>query len=577
VKYWYHLRSQNDSVSSICEWVSNALACALKFVGGANEVDYVITSKYIETSRHPTTPTTSVPSGRRLRDHDIFLLVPQLPPLQHSTIVCLSDHRSLVIVWDQNHNYLNMTTSISKRFVACFLCISGFSVVNGFVQRPTPNHFARFATNLVGTRTLCASDMIHSSDAKKLTTNVAPVFPKYVQELKAFGFFEQIQKRIYRLWAMWRFAAQSITRNLSRYIRRAIATITVLVMVHMAMLPPSFAAGSSGRMGGSFGTSGRSGGHGTTRVYSSHSRPSFPSSPWIRGSTRGPSYDVLPLYYRHHNYQHRHANSHQQKETTTTVVHPNGATTVVRKETRGSGHILFSVSDVIILTGAASWVAYQVSKQYQDGANGEGGTVSPLGPGFSVLSLTACLHVPDRNDDNSILQRLAHLAQTNDTSNRKGLQNLMAETSLELARQQNAIISAESHYDHMRSATQAERQYNLLSTQHRSKFDRESLSNYGGKRSEVDSREMSSLSPVSSATVALVTIHLAIEGDSLRSFDNIKSRKVLKDALTRISSDVQCKDCLLAAEVIWSPEEPTDLMTMEDIYVDFPSLYTLLD
>lgn len=280
------------------------------------------------------------------------------------------------------------------------------------------------------------------------------------------------------------------------------------------------------------------------------------------------------MRYGYLHQRHRSGPSSNENVATTTITNPDGTITVVRKESRGFNG--FSLSDVLLVTGAATWVAHGISKHYQDRESIDDGPNSPLGPGFSVLTLTACLNVPDRNDPNSILQRLNTLSQESDTSNRKGLQDLMAEASLEMARQEKSIVSVESHFGHTKTPTQAERQYNRQSAQQRSKFDRESLSNYGGKRLTGDSK-INSDSPPSSATVALVTIHLAIEGNSLRAFDNIKSRKDLKDALSRISGDVQVEDCLLAAEVIWSPEDPTEQMTMEDIYSDFPSLYTLLD
>eukprot|EP00539_Tryblionella_compressa_P017771 CAMPEP_0178847466 /NCGR_PEP_ID=MMETSP0746-20121128/18682_1 /TAXON_ID=913974 /ORGANISM="Nitzschia punctata, Strain CCMP561" /LENGTH=95 /DNA_ID=CAMNT_0020512123 /DNA_START=110 /DNA_END=397 /DNA_ORIENTATION=- len=92
-----------------------------------------------------------------------------------------------------------------------------------------------------------------------------------------------------------------------------------------------------------------------------------------------------------------------------------------------------------------------------------------------------------------------------------------------------------------------------------------------------DNNRVPELLRSSPPTVALVSIHLSIEGNSLRRFDKIKTRKTLKEALAQISSDAQVDDCLLAAEVIWSPEDPTEQMTMEDIYADFPTLVTLLD
>jgi uncharacterized membrane protein len=371
-----------------------------------------------------------------------------------------------------------------------------------------------------------------------------------------------------------------IFQRLLRWSHRSIAAIALFITVFFSVLPPAMAAGSSGRMGGSFGSSGgRSGGHGTTKVFSSSpgrtSRSQYyNSSPWSRSAGR--PYIRVPIRYGYHHHHHQIGPA-TRPDATTTITNPDGTTTIVRRESRNTDKLRFSASDVILVTGAASCVAYGITKHYQDREDGDAGPDTPLGKGFAVFSLTACLNVPNRNDPDSILQRLSQLAQTSDTSNRKGLQTLMADTSLELARQEKAIVSIESHYDHTMSPIQAERQYNRQSAQQRSKFDRESLSNYDGKRSQGRNPGSSSTSETSSATVALVNIHLAIEGNSLRAFDGIKTRKSLKEVLSQISSDVQVEDCLLAGEVIWSPEDSLEQMTMEDIYSDFPTLYTLLD
>jgi uncharacterized membrane protein len=382
-----------------------------------------------------------------------------------------------------------------------------------------------------------------------------------------------------------------VARTFSGWLRRSVVTIALFLTVFFTVLPPAMAAGSSGRMGGSFGSShknpGRTSGQSTTRVYSSPPpgrtfRPEYYSpSAWSRGAGR--PYRVLSMprgyhHHIHHRLHHHHPHPKTREEsTTTTITKQKGTTVIARQESRYTDKLPFSLSDVILVTGAASWVVYGISKHHQHRDTDYSGPDSPLGLGFSVLSLTACLNVLDRNDPSSILQRLSHLAQSSDTSNRKGLQDLMAESALEIARQEKFVVSVETHYEHMRTSTQAERQYNRLSERQRSKFERESLSNYGGKQSRMKPSLNSVEFDQPSATVAIVIVHLAIQGNSLRQFDDIKSRKDLKEALSRIYSDVQVEDCLIAAEVIWSPEDPSEQITMQEIYSDFPTLNTLMD
>lgn len=81
------------------------------------------------------------------------------------------------------------------------------------------------------------------------------------------------------------------------------------------------------------------------------------------------------------------------------------------------------------------------------------------------------------------------------------------------------------------------------------------------------------------ATMAVVTLGLCIEGNSLstRIPKQLRNRKDLKKALSQIASDVQTEDCLLSAEILWTPEEENDFLSERDIYADYPDLYPLLD
>ena len=77
-----------------------------------------------------------------------------------------------------------------------------------------------------------------------------------------------------------------------------------------------------------------------------------------------------------------------------------------------------------------------------------------------------------------------------------------------------------------------------------------------------------------SATNAVVTLNLAIEGDST-VLKTVRTRQDLLDVLSKIASDVQVGECLLAGEVLWAPNGPNEVMTRDDLYADFPNLIPL--
>lgn len=79
----------------------------------------------------------------------------------------------------------------------------------------------------------------------------------------------------------------------------------------------------------------------------------------------------------------------------------------------------------------------------------------------------------------------------------------------------------------------------------------------------------------SSPTLAIVTLNYAIRGDSTR-MDKISTRDNVRDALTKLSADASVEDAIVAAEVMWSPEDENDTLEPEVAYADFPQLVPLV-
>ena len=89
-------------------------------------------------------------------------------------------------------------------------------------------------------------------------------------------------------------------------------------------------------------------------------------------------------------------------------------------------------------------------------------------------------------------------------------------------------------------------------------------------------KKLSTSGDRSTATTAVIDLSLCIEGDSTKVI-GIKKRSELRDALYRISADAQVGECLVAAEVLWTPDDNTDNMSEADVYADYPTLFPLFD
>jgi uncharacterized membrane protein len=75
----------------------------------------------------------------------------------------------------------------------------------------------------------------------------------------------------------------------------------------------------------------------------------------------------------------------------------------------------------------------------------------------------------------------------------------------------------------------------------------------------------------SAPTAAIVTINFCMEGDST-TLPVIRSREDLRTALSLVASDALVGGCLLTAEILWSPEDPSEVLTNEEVVANYPDL-----
>lgn len=194
---------------------------------------------------------------------------------------------------------------------------------------------------------------------------------------------------------------------------------------------------------------------------------------------------------------------------------------------------------------------------------------SILGPGTSVAQISVALNVSNRDDPNSILSVLERLSQTARTDSRVGIQNLTSQVALELLRRKSSIVSGHTRYTHFRDTNKAQREFNSMSVKERSKFEQEGTSKFGGV--DYSSQRSANSALNNQATVAVVTLNLAIDGDSTK-LPQINSLQDVEQALRKIAADVKVDDCLQSAEILWTPEDRTETLTLKDVVADYPEL-----
>jgi uncharacterized membrane protein len=231
------------------------------------------------------------------------------------------------------------------------------------------------------------------------------------------------------------------------------------------------------------------------------------------------------------------------------------------------GGVLFTASS--IFSRAGNVVSDTATSSFGDTTG-----TSALGPGASVVQLSVALEVPDRDDPNSILGALDRLAQTAKTDSRVGIQNLTSQVALELLRRRSSITSATSSNQHFRDRYKAGREFESQSIKERSKFEREAVSKYGGVDYSLKGSPTSAQSGDGKATMAVVTLILNIDGDTTQ-VPKISSISDVEEALRKIASDSKVDDCLQSAEILWTPEDRSETLSIRDVVADYPELRSI--
>ncbi len=89
--------------------------------------------------------------------------------------------------------------------------------------------------------------------------------------------------------------------------------------------------------------------------------------------------------------------------------------------------------------------------------------------------------------------------------------------------------------------------------------------------SSPSSTSNSSTSSTTRATYAVITILLAITGDTT-ILSPIRSAIDVENALKRIAIDAQVEDSVLSTELLWTPTDEKEVLTKKEILMDYPDL-----
>jgi uncharacterized membrane protein len=166
------------------------------------------------------------------------------------------------------------------------------------------------------------------------------------------------------------------------------------------------------------------------------------------------------------------------------------------------------------------------------------------------------------------LQRdLQHYAEAATTNTVIGLASALQEATMALRRYSDHWRYGRVHVQPVGTIDEAERAFNQAISQERAKLSEELTTNIEGIRRQTPRRGSPSADEV--AQYLVVTLIVATAYPEFTELQT-PSLKDMEDTLQRLGTLLAAD--ILALEVIWSPENPDDALTEDELLVEYPEL-----
>eukprot|EP00850_Spirogloea_muscicola_P020287 SM000212S06880 [mRNA] locus=s212:44646:47005:+ [translate_table: standard] len=307
----------------------------------------------------------------------------------------------------------------------------------------------------------------------------------------------------------------------------------------MTQTPEAALAAGGGRMGGSsFSSSRSSGGGGRSYSAPSYSGPSRSfSSPSFSAPYYAPSPFAPAPFYGGYGAPY--------------VVGPSVAV--------GGGGGIFNF---VFFSVAALFLFQFVNSFISD--RSQGSTLLGSATKVSVARVQVGLLGLARN----LQQDLDRIADRADTSSKKGLHYILTETVMALLRNPDYCVYGYSATDVKRDVDEAERRFNQVSMEERSKFESETLVNVNSNRRRMQRPPMAQRF---TSEYIVVTLLVAMDGDI--KLPTINSMSDLRQAL-QVLATVPA-EAVQAVEILWTPQDESDTLSAREVLKDYPALRAL--
>ncbi|MFB2897704.1 DUF1517 domain-containing protein [Aerosakkonemataceae cyanobacterium BLCC-F50] len=165
-----------------------------------------------------------------------------------------------------------------------------------------------------------------------------------------------------------------------------------------------------------------------------------------------------------------------------------------------------------------------------------------------------------------VQKQLTDLSLQIDTSTPEGLTELMQESVLALLRTPENWTHVSASSKTVKSRSEAEKLFNQISIEERTKFSAETLSNVKGKVRQLKQDVKPDQEP---GTYIVVTLLIGTENDR-PMFGDVYSTQDLKQALEKIAATPP--EYLSIFELLWTPQSDTESLTYDEMLSEYANM-----
>jgi uncharacterized membrane protein len=180
------------------------------------------------------------------------------------------------------------------------------------------------------------------------------------------------------------------------------------------------------------------------------------------------------------------------------------------------------------------------------------------------------LQVALESSARSLQSELSELTLEADTETTQGLKQLLEASALALVRNSEKWTHLLASSQTIDSREEAERSFNRLSIEERSKFSAETLTNVDGK---IRQRQWVEPDPDPGVAAYIVVTLLIGTADDQPLFGEIDSVEAMQDALKKLASIPS--DYLMVFELLWTPQIETDTLTEAELATEYADLVAI--